>query len=347
MTDLTSPLSSRVGANARLPIPEHAEVARWRAATSADIDAIWELERAMARADHPNVVPAREQISQVFDFSFVDVASDTLLGLDAGGRVVAHGLVVLQPGQVTLVKSDLDGGVLPELRGRGIGRELLNWQIVRAQQQLATSDKLLPGWIVASCDERAPQSSRLYERAGLNCTRYFLSLDRLLTDPIREVLLADGIRVAAYTPDLSAAVHAARDSSFMDHWSSQPTPDESWNAFVTGDSFVGELSFVAFGTEPDGSEGVVGFVMSSVNEEDWTAAGYRSSYIGLVGVLSAWRGRHIAQALLAAQLAASRAAGHERATLDVDSASPTGALGLYTGMGFFETNRELSYVLEI
>lgn len=99
-------------------------------------------------------------------------------------------------------------------------------------------------------------------------------------------------------------------------------------------------------TEPDGREHVVGFIMSSVNEEDWAAAGYRSSYIGLVGALNGWRGRHIAQALLAAQLAASRAAGHERATLDADSASPTGALDLYTGMGFFATNREAAYVLE-
>ena len=115
---------------------------------------------------------------------------------------------------------------------------------------------------------------------------------------------------------------------------------------MTGPSFVGKLSFVAFGTEPDGSEHVVGFIMSSVNEQDWAAAGSRSSYIGLVGVLSGWRGRHIAQALLATQLTTSRAAGHERATLDVDSASPTGALGFHTGMGFFATNRKLAHVLE-
>ncbi|MBG6213114.1 MAG: GNAT family N-acetyltransferase [Cryobacterium sp.] len=346
MTDHTSPLSARVTAHAQLPVPEHADVARWRAATPADIDAIWELEKATGRADHPNYVVEREEVGEAFNFSFVDVDSDTLVGLDADGRMVAHGLVVLQPGQQTLVKSTLGGGVLPEMRGRGIGRELLNWQVARARQQLATSDQLLPGWIGASCDERAPQNGRLYERAGLLCTRYFLSLDRMLADPIRDVEPADGIRVAGYTPELSAAVHAARDVAFMDHWSSQPIPDESWNAYVTGPSFVDDLSFVALGTDPDGSEHVVGFVMSSVNEEDWAAAGYRSSYIGLVGVLSGWRGRHIAQALLAAQLAASRAAGHERATLDVDSASPTGALGLYTGMGFFATNRELAYVLE-
>ncbi|GEP26730.1 GNAT family N-acetyltransferase [Cryobacterium levicorallinum] len=346
MTDHTTPLSTRVTAPAQLPVPEHAEVALWRPASPADIDAIWELEKAIGRADHPNYVLERDQIAEIFDFSFVDPATDTLVALDADGHVVADGLVVLQPGQETLVKSNLSGGVLPEMRDRGIGRELLGWQVARAHQQLATSDKLLPGWISTFCDERAPQNGRLYERFGLACTRYFLTLDRMLADPIREVTVGAGIRLAGYTPELSAAVHAARNAAFMDHWSSQPIPDESWNAYVAGPSFQNDLSFVAFATEPDGTEHVVGFVMTSVNEEDWAAAGYRSSYIGLVGVLSGWRGRHIAQALLAAQLAASRTAGHERATLDVDSASPTGALDLYTGMGFFATQRELAYVLE-
>ena len=346
MTDHTSPLSARVTAPAQLPVPAHVAVALWRPASPADIDAIWELEKAIGRADHPNYVLEREEVGEVFAFSFVDIGTDTLVALDADGNMVAYGFVLLQVGQETLVKSNLTGGVLPTMRGRGIGRELLNWQLARGRQQLATSHKALPGWISTSCDERAPENGRLYEAFGLVCSRYFLSLDRMLADPIREVVVGDGIRLAGYTAELSDAVHAARDAAFMDHWSSQPVPEESWNAYVTGRSFVDELSFVAFGTEPDGSEHVVGFLMSSVNEEDWAAAGYRSSYIGLVGVLSGWRGRHIAQALLAAQLAASRAAGHERATLDVDSASPTGALDLYTGMGFFATNRELAYVLE-
>ncbi|MDJ0347808.1 GNAT family N-acetyltransferase [Cryobacterium sp. PH29-G1] len=346
MTEPTIPLSERVTASALLPVPEHADVAVWRAATAADVDAIWELEQAIGRADHPNYVVERDEVSEAFDVSFVSAEADTLVGFDAGGRMVAHGVVELAPGQVTLVKSTVSGGVLPELRGLGIGRTLLNWQMARARQQLATSSKLLPGWIGAFCDERAPQNGRLYERFGLVCTRYFLSLERRLADPIREFELADGLRVAPYTAELSAGVHAARDAAFMDHWSSQPVPDEVWNAYVAGATFAPELSFVALGTQPDGSEQVVGFIMSSVNEQNWAAAGYSSSYIGLVGVLSAWRGRRIAQALLAAQLAASRTAGHERATLDVDSASPTGALGLYTGMGFFATNRELAYVLE-
>ena len=169
MTVLTTPLSARVTAPPQLPVPEHADVALWRPATAADTDAIWQLEIAIGRVDHPNYVRERDDVSEAFTFSFINVDTDTLVGFDA--------------------------------------------------------------------DERAPQNVSLYERFDLACARNFLSLDRMPAEPVREFVLA-------------------------------------------------------------------------------------------------------------AQLAASRAAGHERATLDVDSASPAGALDLYTGMGFFITNRELAYVLE-
>jgi mycothiol synthase len=62
-----------------------------------------------------------------------------------------------------------------------------------------------------------------------------------------------------------------------------------------------------------------------------------------VGVTRAWRKRGIAPALLATTLRAIAEAGLDKAVLDVDSDSPTGALGLYTGLGFEESNRSVSY----
>ena len=340
------PLTERVSAPAELRLPLHPDVAKWRPAIDSDIDGIWQLDRAIGRADHPNSLATREEVSDAFGFSHFHPELDSLVGLDAHGRIVAYGWVVFPPGHVTLVRSFLPGGVHPQLRGRGIGRALLDWQLGRAKQQLASSTKALPGWIQAFTDERAPQNARLYERGGLKLARYFLSLERVLTEPIRSFDLASGIRIAQYTPDRSAAVHVARDDAFMDHWSSQPTSDEGWASFVGSTVFRPELSFVAFGTNPDGTDRVVGFIMSTVNEDDWKSQGFTGSYIDLVGVLGGWRGKHIAQALLAAQLEAGRALGHERAALDVDSDSPTGALALYTGMGFHPTNRELAFVLE-
>ena len=346
MAEELRPLSERVTAPTEPVLPAHPDVAQWRPATDADIDGIWRLRQAMGRLDHPNYLTTRGAIASDFGYSHFHPELDSIVGIDADGRIVANGVVLLPPRQETLVRSIAIGGVHPELRGRGIGRQLLAWQLGRAKQQLASSPKTLPGWILLYADERAPQNARLFERAGLNLSRYFLSLERVLADPIRAAPPADGIRIAPYTPAVSEAVHVARDDAFMDHWASQPMSDENWAAFVGSRWFRPDLSFVAFGSAPGGEEQVVGFVLTSANEDVWKTQGFTGSYIDLVGVVSGWRGKHIAQALLAAQLQAGRALGHERATLAVDSASPTGALGLYTGMGFEPVHRKVAFTLE-
>ena len=70
-------------------------------------------------------------------------------------------------------------------------------------------------------------------------------------------------------------------------------------------------------------------------------------YVALVGVVRDWRRRGVAPAMLAEVMRAARAAGHERIALDVDSENPTGALGLYTGMGFVATSRSVAHVEEL
>lgn len=340
------PLNERVTAPTELVLPAHPDVAEWRPASDADIDGIWQLRQGMGRLDHPNYLTTREAIAADFGYSHFHPELDSLVGIDADGRIVANGVVLLPPRQETLVRSIAIGGVHPELRGRGIGRQLLAWQLGRAKQQLSASPKTLPAWVLLYADERAPQNARLFERGGLTLSRYFLSLERDLAEPVRSVEPATGIRIASFTPEVSAAVHVARDDAFMDHWASQPMSDENWAAFVGSRWFRPDLSFVAFGADADGTEQVVGFVLTTANEQVWATQGFTGSYIDLVGVISGWRGKHIARALLAAQLNASRALGYERATLAVDSASPTGALGLYTGMGFEPVHRKLAFTLE-
>jgi len=346
MAETVRPLSERVSAPVELALPEHVDIARWRAATSADIDAIWDLVLAISRVDHPNFLAAREEVAEDFGFSFFDATTDSLLGFSANGALLAYGTVIISPGRRTLVKSKVSGGVHPQWRARGIGRVLLEWQLGRARQQLASSEQTLPGWIQAYADERAPQNARLLEHAGLSVARYFVELQRVLADPIRGGELGEGLRLAPYSAGVSVAVHAAHDEAFADHWSSQPLSDESWASFTAAETFRSELSFVVYGTDAAGREQVAGYLLSTVNPDDWEGAGFSSSYIALVGVLRDWRGRHIAQALLGAHLVASRAAGHDRATLDVDTDSPTGAVGLYTGMGFVAAHRELVFTRE-
>jgi ribosomal protein S18 acetylase RimI-like enzyme len=318
--------------------PSHPLIAEWRPATADDIDAVWHLSQAIDGADHPNYLTTREEVEEEFGFSFIDLAADSLLGFTADGVLVAVGDIMMPPLQETLVRAFLNGGVHPEFRGRGIGRELLTWQRTRAEQRLAASDKALPAWILTYADARAPQSVRLFRHDGFEPVRYFMSLDRDLADPIERVEPADAVRIVPYSDALEAQTLAARTDSFRDHWGSQPLSEEQWQAWLGG-TFRPDVSFLAVADTERGEE-VVGFVLCQVNEEDWETQGFTGAYVGMVGTTRAHRGKRIAPALLSRTLEACAALGWQKVTLDVDAESATGAVGLYTRMGFVQTNSE-------
>lgn len=331
------PLRERVVAPDRPPLPDTPGL-EWRPATAGDLDALETLYTAISRADHPNYLMTREEIEDELGHSWVDPAVDTLIGLRDDGAAVAFGQAVLSPGKETLVRSILSGGVHPDSRGAGIGRQLLAWQEGRALQQLASSDLTLPGWVMLFADDRSERTHRLAAAAGFAPARYFTGLSRVIADPIPELPLPDEVRIEPYRAELSGATLHAKNAAFRDHWGSQPMTEEQWASILSLSVFRPDLSFLALA----GDE-VIGFVTSEVNEDDWPLQGYSSGYIPLVGVVREWRRKGVAPALLARAFEAFRAEGLERAVLDVDSDNPTGALNLYTGMGFVPETRETAF----
>jgi mycothiol synthase len=231
--------------------------------------------------------------------------------------------------------------VRPSARGRGIGRLLLAWQEGRGMQQLATSTLTLPGRLMAGLDVRADSARRLFERFGFEAARYYLELHRDLSEPIAELPRPEGVSIERFSPAWSAATLAARNASFRDHWGSQPVTDEQWATFLARENFRADWSYLA----AVGDE-VVGFSMCDANTQDWELQGFTSCYVDLVGTTRDWRKRGIAAAVLTSTLAAVAADGIDRVVLDVDSDSPTGAVGLYERLGFAETNRSITYVRE-
>ncbi len=320
--------------------PEHPLIAEWRPATADDVDAVVELMRAGDALDHPNYLTSREEVAEQLGFSFVDTERDTLLAFAHDGRLAAAAVVLEPPRQETLVREFMNGGVHPDFRGRGIGREVIAWQRARGEQKLASVDSALPGWLVGYADRRAPGRERLLVAAGFRPARWFHTMERDLAQPVPAVAPTEEVRIVPYTDELAEAVHAARDEAFRDHWGSQPLSDEQWASLVGG-SFAPDVSFVALAGEE-----VAGVILSDVDADDWAAQGFTGPYISTVAVTRAHRGRRIAPALLGAVLSESARRGWQRATLDVDADNPTGALGLYTGMGFVTTFSETGLVRE-
>lgn len=345
MTEHLLPLAERVTAPVTLALPQHKDIASWRPASPADLDAVWQMQQQSDSVDHPDWTTPREELEEHYAASHVDLARDSILAFDVDGRIAAHGYVLLRPGQETRVQSYLIGTVRPDQRGRGIGRLLLDWQLGRSRQQLAGSDKALPGWSMIYAEQGNGQAISLAERAGFEIQRYFTAMNRVVADPIPELGTPDGIRIVHCTPDLFDATLVARNDAFRDHWGSQPRLPEQWAAFTGGSQFRSDLSWAAIAGDGDEQQ-VVAFALSTLNEDDWPLQGYTSGYVALIGVVRGWRGRRLAPALLARLLHSYRAAGLERAVLDVDTASPTGANGLYERMGFVATTQEVALVLE-
>ena len=90
------------------------------------------------------------------------------------------------------------------------------------------------------------------------------------------------------------------------------------------------LSLVA--RDEDGR--VAAYVQTSEFDAFFEATGVREAYVNKVGTVPDHRRRGLAAALLRLAVRSYRDAGYGRASLDVDSENPTGALGLYESIGF-------------
>ena len=339
----TTPLSVRADAPATLPEPDPASTGlTWRPLTRADVPAVAALVAQVEEADAQPYRTSEAEVDEWFDGEWKDPAADSRVGLDADGTPRAWMAVEAPPGGVRVVRAYLHGGVHPELRGRGVGRQLVAWATARARQRLATSDAVVPGRIAAFLEDHRSDAIALYAAAGFRPIRYYTDMRRDLAEPLPEVRDPEGVRIVPWSPELDDAVRRAHNEAFADHWGSEPRTPETW---AHGRSmFAPQWSHVAV----DAATGeVAGYAMSGRYEQDWPVSGYTSGYTELLGVRRAWRGRGVAVALLAAAMASYRADGMQYAELDVDTANPSGAHGLYAALGYQVTHGSLMTSIEL
>jgi len=89
----------------------------------------------------------------------------------------------------------------------------------------------------------------------------------------------------------------------------------------------------------------VGVVVTMHWEADTVATGIRDARLMLIGALHEYRRQGVASALIGLALRAAVDQGYDRAS--VDSASPTGAFGIFERAGFTPTMRYVRWALEV
>jgi mycothiol synthase len=259
-----------------------------------------------------------------------DRAADTRLLFTPDGALVAAGLVPTPPDGGFRI--DLFGGVHPQWRGRGIGRDLLGWELSRAADIHRAVAPDAEWEIHAGAQVADDGTLRLYRRFGLTPVRYWFDMVAS-TAPAAPPVPPEGLRYGAYRTAYEKELYEAHMDAFTDHWGFQRRDFEDWATLtVRSESFLPQASALAFD-----SGRVVGYVLS------YAEADPARIYIGQVGVRRPWRRRGLAGALLSQALDAARTVGKDSALLGVDADSPTGAVGVYERVGFSVQTRSVTY----
>jgi len=271
-------------------------------------------------------------------FPGLDLARDTLLGIDPEGAAVAFAWVWFQEAAGS-ARAVAWFEAHPERRD--LEDLLQHWVDGRAADLLAGRASPGPARVRMHMEEHRTRRCRALEAAGYRHLRTFAEMHRSLTGDLpAPPPLPPGVVVLPWAPEWDEPTRHAANDAFSLHWDSLPLDAEQWKERVTGDSiFRPDLSFVAV----HGSE-VVSLCLAAVDPEHNERAGLEEVWVERLATRPGWQRRGLATALLADCLQAAASAGMTRAGLTADEASATQAAALYERLGFAATRRTRAYV---
>jgi mycothiol synthase len=313
----------------------------WRPLGLDVLDTWHALHEALNEADGGHEHLSLDDLRDELEPDWIDLARDSRVGLDADGVARAFALVQVRPGDITLLRAMCWGGVHPQWRGRGVGRALLAWQAGRAEEIVTTRRTELGTQPAAGAlmivEERAESAAALATRIGFTLSRYFFVMRRDLALPLPTPETPAGLRLLSFEkavaadPGLDDRLRLAHNEAFEHHWGFQPWSADTWQQWETGQrDFRGDWSFVALTEDDD----IAGYALSAGFQTEWEIVGHTQGWTSKLGVRAPWRGIGLAKALLATSMQAFAADGMQYAGLDVDSDNPTGAVGLYSALGY-------------
>lgn len=286
-----------------------------RAPDSADLEAVLELVRAADTAVAGDSDWTASDL--VATWAELDLARDAWV-LELDGRIAGYADFIAKG-----YRLNADGYVHPDLRGRGIGTEIVHVTEERAQDEARNLPAGERVYLQNATLDQDEGTVRFYRERGYEAVRGFRGMViELENEP--EVVALPGIEIRPYRhPDEARAFHAAQQEAFADHWEHRPTPWEEWEQKRFGrETFDPTLWWVA--AADDEIAGVVFGEQKRDPDQGW---------IDVLGVRSAYRRRGIAEALLKTAFAELYRRGERKVGLGVDAESPTGATRVYERAG--------------
>jgi mycothiol synthase len=241
---------------------------------------------------------------------------------------------------------DVEGCTRPDVRGTGLGTRMAAAMKQRALAAHAERSAEIPALVTSrGLSDNEPQRD-LLAAIGLHPDRWSFLMRAPLDQAVDSRPLPDGLELRRYDASLDSAMQAAHNAAFADYPHFSPWTAGMWRQWVSESrSFRPELSFLVL--DPGADEPVVAYVQTNEFVAHAAVTGRREAYVAKVGTRPGYRGRGLASALLRHCLQTYRDCGYDEAALDVDSANPTGALGLYERAGFVTETRWTDYALHV
>ncbi|MFI6099885.1 GNAT family N-acetyltransferase [Lentzea sp. NPDC051213] len=260
------------------------------------------------------------------------------LGVFDGDEMAGFMKVRFKPSAEEVHRVFLDGGVHPGHRRRGIGTALVRAGVEAAKVVHALHHPASRLVIDVHKAEHIAGIPELLRPQGFAPIRYF----QRMVHPLGDMPIPGGTGIEPWSEQNDEDFRFVRNESFQDYWGAAPMPVDHWQNKVTNQTFRPAASFLL--RNADGAP--AGALVTMNWEADTEATGVRDAHFMIIGTLPEHRRRGVASALIAHALRAVAEQGYDRAILSVDSASLSGAPGIFAKAGFTPTSRHVRWALE-
>ncbi len=227
--------------------------------------------------------------------------------------------------------------LVPKWRKKGLEKAILHWAEDHLRAIAAQHPRDSERYFETYSSEHEIEKNKLFESEGYIPARYFISMSRPL-DVIPEAELPEGIETRPAKPEHYKQIWQAEMEAFRDHWGYVEPTEKDYQGFISSSWFQPQYWQVAW----DGNE-VVGMVLNVINEKENNEYKRKRGYTEDISVRRPWRRRGIAKALIVRSMQMHKKLGMEEVALGVDTKNPSGALKLYSNLGYKVFKKFITY----
>lgn len=221
--------------------------------------------------------------------------------------------------------------LLPGWRGHGIRRAMLRHSERRLLDIAAGHQETGPFWFESHATGTERHWENLLIAEGYQAAQYRFRMVRPHLTGVPDLPLPEGLEVRPVEPGDTYAVWLAAKEAFRQAWwyTEEGWSDRRYTGWTQDPTFDPSLWQVAWDRDQ-----IAGMVLNYINVEENRQYGRKRGYTETICVRLPWRRRGLARALLARSFRVLQEQGLEEAALSVDAENLSGALRLYTSMGF-------------